>query len=120
MALKARIPVRGHSHSQNNTQEHIPVRLAGQHKMTKEMYYAQMRELFTEHFGEDFRDRMLEIKKRLRKGEAPEINKLYQHVTYGLGLFGGTPVRMTPYPWRHCHMYNLWDYDRINKLWKHL
>lgn len=83
--------------------------------MSKAEYYAKMRELFKKHFGEDFREHRLEIKKRLRAGEAPEINKLYQEYTYAPGF---ARMRHTSRPW--FHMYNIWDYERFNNLWKYL
>lgn len=79
--------------------------------MPKKEFYSKMRDLFIEHFGEDFREHRLEIKKRLRLGEAPEINKLYQYACYDLRLFGG---------WKHYWRYNIWDYERYNRVFSHL
>ena len=72
--------------------------------MTKAEYYAEMRALFIKYF----REHRLEIKKRLCTGEAPEINKLYKEYTYFTGIR----------PW--FRMYNIWDYERLDNLWKHL
>lgn len=82
--------------------------------MTKKEFYSKMRNLFIEHFGEDFREHRLEIKKRLRAGEAPEINKLYQYACYDLNLFGSS----CPYPWPR--RYNIWEYERYDRVFKHL
>lgn len=83
--------------------------------MTKKEFYEKLTQLFIKHFGPDFRNNRLEIKRRLKAGEAPEINKLYQHAVYDLRLFGGDssyPARPEPY--------NIWDYERLLRLWKHL
>ena len=111
MSTNYRQPVRGYI---NDRQVYVPVAVLD--KMPKSEYYAQMRVLLAQYFGEDFREHRLEIKKRLRAGEAPEINRLYQKYTYGQRAWAyiGNPYRMAPV------MYNLWDYDRINKLWKYL
>lgn len=84
--------------------------------MSKQEFYSKMRDLFVKHFGEDFREHRLEIKKRLRAGEAPEINKLYQYACYDLRLFGGWGQDFTPWYRR----YNIWDYERYNRVFSHL
>lgn len=81
--------------------------------MTRKEFYESMRALFVKCFGEDFKEHRLEIKKRLKSGEAPEINELYQSYTYRPGV-------TRHYAHFRPRMYNLWDYDRMNKLWKHL
>lgn len=95
--------------------------------MTKKEFYSKMRDLFVKHFGEDFKEHRLEIKKRLSAGEAPEINELYQHAVYELNLFGGchqsvgyTWYQGFGYRWPRVSRYNLWDYDRLSRLFKHL
>ena len=84
--------------------------------MSKKEFYSRMRELFVAHFGADFKEHRLEIKKRLREGEAPEINELYQFAVYTLHLFGGGVRYANP----RANQYDVWEYDRLNKLFKHL
>lgn len=84
--------------------------------MTKKEFYSEMRDLFIEHFGEDFREHRLEIKKRLRAGEAPEINNLYQYVCYDLNLFGGAYQGSCIW----FRRYNIWEHKRYDRVFKHL
>lgn len=83
--------------------------------MTKKEFYSKMHDLFVKHFGEDFKEHRLEIKKRLCAGEAPEINKLYQVAVYDLRLFGGNPF--SSFGNQH---YNIWEYERYNRVFKYL
>lgn len=83
-------------------------------KMTKREYYAQMKELFTWYFGRDFKQlKVSKIKLTLERGYAPEINELYQNALYKQRPFsrGCSDPRPT---------YNIWDYDRLDNLLKHL
>ena len=84
--------------------------------MTKREFYSKMRDLFIEHFGENFREDKLEIKKRLRDGEAPEINRLYQYAVYELNLFGSRCQRAHSCFWK----YNIWEYERYDRVFNHL
>ena len=87
--------------------------------MTKKEFYEKLTQLFIQHFGPNFRNNRLEIKRRLQAGEAPEINELYQHASYELRLFGGG-YQYSYYAKGLGRRYNIWDFDRLYKLWKHL
>jgi hypothetical protein len=81
---------------------------------TKKEFYSEMKRLFTEHFGEDYKQVPLrKIKKALREGAAPDINFLYKDAVYDCRLFGGEPGG-------RLSEYNIWDYERLNNIWKHI
>lgn len=76
---------------------------------TKETY-ATLNNLFIDNFGVDYdRIPISVLKRELRYGRAGLINDIYQKELYKNGCHSNYNIK-----------YNIWNYDRLNKLLKHL